>query len=108
DEIFDRPTLEELFAIEAGVHQNVASIALDQPHHHRDVELALGVGALHERIHRKIRDGGIADGINLVLRRLGLPDDRHQSNHCKKHYLSQPDLHATLLNSSKRKSSCAA
>ena len=72
DEVVDVPFLEEAIVIEAGVDENIAAVAADQPDHHGDIEFAGRVGACDQFSDRKVRERGVADGVDLVLRfRLG-------------------------------------
>src|SRR5262249_9381959 len=65
-EIGDLPLLEELFAIEARIDQNVLPAAAHQPHHHRDIELARRIGAADESRNSESRDGRIAHSVDFI------------------------------------------
>jgi len=94
DEVGHLEALEELRPVKAGVDDDVASPAANEPHHHGDIDLARLVSTLDETRHRKTRDGGVPDRVDVVLRRLGdgdggdenerdAGDDAAHGGHCR-------------------------
>ena len=61
------PILEEAIVIETGVDQNIAAVAADEPDHHGDIDFARRVHAGYQFRNREPGQGGVTDGVDLVL-----------------------------------------
>src|SRR5579862_2046127 len=67
-EILHVPVFEKAVVIEAGIEQDVAAIAADQPDRHGDIEFSAGIGASDKFGHGKSRNGGVTHGVDFVAR----------------------------------------
>jgi hypothetical protein len=56
--------LDPVLAMHAGVEEDRASAATDEPEDHGDVERLIFGSAHDESIERELRDGGVADGVD--------------------------------------------
>src|SRR5208282_2318586 len=68
DEVVDVPFLEETVVIKTGIDEDIVAVAADEPDHHGDIEFAGRVSACDQFSDRKVREGGVTDGVDLVLR----------------------------------------
>jgi hypothetical protein len=53
------PLADGLLAVKAGIEQDIATAALDEPHHHCDIHFAVAIRARDEARHAKIFEGGV-------------------------------------------------
>ena len=71
DEAVNFKLLEELWPIKAGVDEDIATVAANEPDGHGNGDFARGVSAGDEGVDWEIRNGSIADGKNFINRRGG-------------------------------------